>query len=63
MVLVGYDTSEDGIEHWIVQNSWGSWWGDEGFVKMEVTTGHGISGMNWYVQHMNVQEGYPPEEN
>ena len=62
VVLVGYETSADGIEHWIVQNSWGTWWGADGFVKMEVTEGHGVSGMNWYVQHMSVQQGYPEEE-
>jgi len=62
VVLVGYETSADGIEHWIVQNSWGSWWGADGFIKMEITEGHGVSGMYWYVQAMDVQSGYPEPE-
>ena len=46
MVLTGYDTDANGMEYWIVQYSWGSWWGDQGFVHMQITDGIGISGMN-----------------
>ena len=33
-------------EYWLVQNSWGTSWGDEGFIKIAVEDGKGVSGMN-----------------
>ena len=33
-------------EYWLVQNSWGTGWGDAGFIKIAVEDGVGVSGMN-----------------
>jgi len=41
-------------EYWLVQNSWGKGWGDKGFIKLAVEGGKGVSGMNQYVNYMDV---------
>ena len=34
MLVVGYG-EEEGKETWVAKNSWGTNWGEEGFVKVE----------------------------
>ncbi len=41
VLAVGY-----GPGYYIVKNSWGTWWGDQGYVKIEMRDGAGTCGIN-----------------
>ncbi len=54
MTLVGYgeETNKDGkvIKYWLLQNSWGKDWGDNGFIKFE--RGINLSGIESIAEGM-----------
>ena len=39
ITVVGYG-SEQGTDFWLVKNSWGDWFGEEGYFKIKRGTGH-----------------------
>jgi len=44
MLAVGYG-SEGGVDYYILMNSWGSMWGDRGYLKIAAKEGKGMCGV------------------
>ena len=44
-----------GDDVWVVQNSWGTGWGDDGLIRLAKEDGVGVSGMNQYITWATVQ--------
>lgn len=45
VLVVGYDTTTN-PPYWIVKNSWGASWGEQGYIRISISTGNGVCGIN-----------------
>ena len=42
--IVGWNT-EGGMDYWLVRNSWGTGWGESGYIRIQITPPNGLLGI------------------
>ena len=43
-LVVGYG-NQDGTDYWLMKNSWGTAWGEEGYMRLAIQDGIGVCGI------------------
>jgi len=46
ILTVGYSDKGSAVPYWIVKNSWGAGWGDNGYIKLAIREGKGVCGVH-----------------
>lgn len=49
IVAVGWGSDATDGDYYIVRNSWGTGWGESGYVRIQAASGAGVCGINQYV--------------
>jgi C1A family cysteine protease len=42
VLAVGFGTTTDGTDYYVVKNSWGTMWGEQGFARIAAVPGDGV---------------------
>ena len=52
VLAVGYGTDAAGTDYWLVKNSWGAGWGEQGYIRME--RGANLCFIHWFGSYPTV---------
>ncbi|XP_021654621.1 vignain-like [Hevea brasiliensis] len=60
VALVGYGATRDGTKYWIVKNSWGPEWGENGYIRMQrgIEADEGLCGITLEASYPIKQQSY-----
>ena len=54
VTVVGYNEENPETPYWIVRNSWGPDWGDQGYAKIMIVDGEGVCGIQIEPTYPNI---------
>lgn len=54
VMVVGWGTDASGVSYWTLRNSWGTSWGESGYMRVQIVDGNGICGIQMEPLYPNV---------